>query len=435
MLSGLRAWFFPNADDRVARARKRMEAGRWADARLEVLELDHPDAPAIRRRCEEELARMNLDAAISWCRAGDEARVQHHLEAAEGFRAPGMDDLFREARRTMRAIREERAAEARRAAREEEERLLGAGPAAVGAASWREATPVPAIEGDDEAAARIALAVENYAPELRATVAELGAPFARALLDLEDGRPDLALQGFLGLPDDHPVVRYERARTAYALGDPQAAARELRAFARLHGHHAPMGRHHTGSFLAQCLLEAGEPAEALRVMRHVRADAPREGGALFARLLEIAGEREEAEAVLVELIREHPKETGLYRMLAELHVAAGRPERAMAVLERSLQAMTCTPGTCGYRPPDLAVIRMLATLYLEHGRDRDRGLELAQQAAALVRHPTWEDAYLHVLALDRAGHPDAPAAREALWEQTPSGDPRSARLEAHLPRG
>ena len=35
---GLLSWFFPSATDRITTARKMMSAGRWGDARLELLE-------------------------------------------------------------------------------------------------------------------------------------------------------------------------------------------------------------------------------------------------------------------------------------------------------------------------------------------------------------------------------------------------------------
>ncbi|MCA9570402.1 MAG: hypothetical protein KC656_21305, partial [Myxococcales bacterium] len=157
---GIWSWFFPSADDRVATAKKRMEAGRWADARLEVLELDHPEAAGIVSACEAELAKMNLEAAISWCRAGDDPRTSHHLEVAETFRQPGLEDAFREARREMRAIRQERTVAEQRKKEEEQARLMSADPLGLtGGPSWRDPTlPADFLDAhDDEAAARLAL--------------------------------------------------------------------------------------------------------------------------------------------------------------------------------------------------------------------------------------------------------------------------------------
>lgn len=434
---GLWSWFFPSPADRVARARQRMEAERWADARLEVLDLDLPEAQEVLATCERELARMNLEAAVSWCRAGDDERVHHHLEVAENFRrGDTLDDLFKEARRTMRTLRQERTVAEQRALEAEQARLMGADPLGLtGGPSWRDPTLPDDLlaEADDEAAARLALIVEGYPSPLRQTVGDLGAPFARALLDFEDGRADLALQALLALPDDDPLVRFERARAAYALGDPKATARELQAFANLAGRHTTVGRHHTGAFLAQCTAEAGDPADALRIMRAVRKEDPEEGGALYAQLLEMNGRLEEAEKVLVQLVRKHSKTTAFYRMLARVQVSLGERTKALTVLERALDACACGTGSCGSAPPDPQVFRDLATLYLEDRSDTARGLELAGQALGMIQQPTWHDAYLQALAAERGGHPDAARMVEGLWVNTPPEGPLQERLQRFLP--
>jgi tetratricopeptide (TPR) repeat protein len=437
---GLLSFLFPSADDRVARARKMMSAKRWADARLEVLDLDHPDAPGLVADCETELARMNLVEAVSWCEAGDDSRVMHHMELADRFHHGGLEDAFRETRRQMRAIRQERSEAERRAREAEQARLMRADPiGASGGPSWLDrSVPADFYDGDDEeAAARLALVVEGYAEPLRATVGELGGGFARALLDLQDARPDLAIQGLLSLPDDVAVVRYERAQAAYALGDAKAAARELREFANIAGRHHAMGTHHTGSFLAMCLAESGELGEALRVMRAVRKAEPDVGGPLYAQLLEASGELAEAETVLAKLIRKYPSDSGLYKLLARVRVAGGHREQAMAALESALSIGHCTPGRCGYRPPDIAAMRSLATLYFEDGRERERAIELThtvQEALAKGGNPpSWEDAYLSALAARATGHPDASRMTSVLWDKTPPNDPRAARLDKYLP--
>ena len=437
---GLLSFFFPSADDRVARARKWMAAERWADARLEVLELDHPDAQGLVDACENELAKMNLAEAVSWCEAGDDARVMHHMELAGRFHHGGLEEEFRATRREMRAIRQERTEAERRAKEAEEARLMRADPlGAGGGPSWLDrSVPADFYDGDDdEAAARLALVVEGYDKPLRATVGTLGPGFARALLDLQDGRPDLAVQGLIALPDDVAVVRFERAQAAYALGDAKAAARELREFARLAGRHHPMGNHHTGSFLAMCLAESGELGEALRVMRAVRKAEPDVGGPLYAQLLEANGDLAEAETVLAKLIRKYPSDSGLYKLLARVRVAGGHRKQAMSALESALSIGHCTPGRCGYRPPDVAAMRSLATLYFEDGIERDRAIELThtvQEALAKGgNQPAWEDAYLSALAARATGHPDASRMTSVLWDNTPPNDPRASRLDKYLP--
>lgn len=433
---GWLSWIFPSPDDRVASARKMMASQRWAEARLEVLELEHPEAADLITACETELARMNLDEAIIWARAGDEGRMAQHLELAEQFHHGGLEERFREARRAMREARAERNEAQRRAQEAEAARQMSVDPLGLsGGPNWLD-RPAPSdlLDPDDEeAAVRLALVVESYDASLRASVGALGPAFARAILDLEDGRPDLAVQGLLTLPDDVAVVRYERARAAYTMGDPASAVRELQAFAGLTHAHLDMGRYHTGIFLALCHAEAGRPQEGLRVLRGLRATSPKLGGALFAQLLEACGELEEAERVLVDLIRSHPKDNGLYKLLARVRVGGGMRREAMAALESAIAACDCTPGRCGSQKPDLGVIRGLALLYLEDGVETKRALELAGQAQGLVGEPTWEDAYLVALAARVGRSPEAGRLAEALWEHTPPGDARHARLTQHLP--
>lgn len=425
---GLLSWFFPSAEDRIVTARSWIAEGDWAEARQTILGVDHPDAVALVAQCEAELCRLNLAAAVSWADAGDEDRVRHHLDVAENFKGPGLEEDFREARRALRTKREARQAEKAAAAAAHD---LSAQHAAVPAFLQDDNQ---LTEGqDEESAARISLIVESYAPALRNSVGTLGATFAQALLDLENGRADLSLQGLLTLPDDQPVIRYERARAAYAMGDPAATTRELKAFAELHGQHVDMGRHHTGLFLATTLTESGSIDEALAFVRTERKRDPDFGAGLYAQLLEIKGELKESERVLVALVRTYPKDSGLYALLGRVRAAQGNRHGAMTTLEAGLEACACAPGTCGFRPPDVRVIRSLATLYLEDGVDTKRGLELAQQAQGLVQQPTWEDVYLQALAARSSGMPEAKQLAATLWEHTPTGDERQERLQKFLP--
>ncbi len=433
---GLLSWFFPSAEDRVERGQRLLDAGRWADARLEVLDLDHSGAAEVLKAAESALAQMNLQAAVSWAEAGDDDRVMHHMELADTFHSGGLEEDFRDARRQMREIRRKRTEDAKRAEEAEAARLMGADPLGVaGGPSWRDRTlPTDFLDAsDEEASQRLALVLEGYAADIRQTVGPLGAPFARAILDFQDGRTDLAIQALLELPDDAAVVRYERARCAYTLKDPRAAARELNTFATLVGGHRDMGEHHTGTFLALCLTEQGDLDEALRVLRSLRVKEPERGAVLYAQLLEATGALEESEAVLAGLIRKHPSDPGLYKLLARVRVAGGQRKAAMAALESSLNIGHCTPGKCGYRKPDLGAMRSLATLYLEDGIETERALDLAQQATALVEQPVWEDAYLAALVAKAGSDPRAPKLVENLWLNTPKEDPRTARLTQYLP--
>lgn len=431
---GLFDWLFPSPEKRMDTARKHLEAERWAQAREEVLGLEQPEALALLATAERGLSRLNLDAARSWAQAGDEARVAIHLELAENFHDGSLREEFRVARKEIRELRAQRKAEAKRAHEEREARLLAVDP--LGALGGRSLVDpeVEVNDGEDadELAARLALIVDAYPETLRPAVAKLGADFARAVLDFENGRPDLALQGLLALPDTEPLVLYERARCAMTLGDPKAAARTLRRFAQVAGGHHAVGANHTAVMLAQAEAEAGDVHAALRVLREARSIQPDVGGVLYAQLLEATDELAEADRVLVDLVRKHSRTDALYKLLARVRVKGGERAAAIKALESSFAHHCSTPGKCGYKAPDPELLRMLATLHLEEGADVPRGLEVAQQAMGLLSGQSWEDHYLRALVARAEGAPEAASLADRMLEQIPDGDPRRARLEQHL---
>lgn len=431
---GLLSWLFPSEDDRIERARALLENKRYADARLEVLDIERDEARGLVDACERALAELNLEEAISWGAAGDERRVDMHMELADTFKKPGMDERFREVRRTLREQRQARRDADRRAREEKEARLLSVDPFGMaGSSSLLE--PVPGMgalqEDPEERAQRLALVIENYPADLRASAEALGPPFGQALLDLEDGRPDLALPALMAMPEDNALVRWERARAAYALGDARAAAREVRAFAEIAGRHLPMGRQHTGVFLAQLLAEGGDVPEAIRCLRNLRASEPGVGGVLLAQLLEVTGELAEADTLLREQIKAHPKAMQLYQLLARVRVRGGDRPAAIQALEAA-QVHQCASGRCGTVPIQPEMLRDLAILYLEEGAGADRARELIEQASQRGLEPSWEAAYLMALAAVADGNPQAPALAQALREQTPEG-PLRERLDTYLP--
>lgn len=433
---GLLSWLFPSVDDKVARARDMIARGQHADARLELLDLDHPASAELIEQCERELAEKNLLSAVSWANARDYERVQVHLELADTFRKPGMDDLFREQHAEVRRIRDEQASKQRADHAEREARLLAVDPLGIaGSTSLFDPAEQPDLAEEDaiERQARVALLVENYPSALRETVRDLGLPFADAVLQLDDGAADLALQTLLALPDDAPLVCWERGRAAYRLGDVRAAARSVRRFADLAGGHHAMGRQHSGVFLAQLTAESGDTAEALRILRDVRSQNPDLGLGLFAQLLTAEGSLEDAETVLRAGVKKHPKALSLYALLAQVRLLGGHRVSAMTALERAMDQCACGTGKCGAVPPDLEIVRSLATLYLEDGLEQERALDLAQQAAGLVQQPRFEDAYLAALAGRARGDARAEDLVQQLHTALPEGDPRRGVLQEYLP--
>jgi hypothetical protein len=433
---GLLTWLFPSPESRLQAAKKLLDSGRFADARLEALDIDIEGAAEVVSAAENALALKNLHVAVGLCRTGQDRGVAEHLELADKFHHGGLEEEFREARREMRELRRDRREADESAKREAEARLLSVDPLGLQGGPSLLDTQVPTDlydADDDEVQARLGLLVEAYPPAIRDTLAELGPEFSRAVLDLEDGRADLALDGLLQLPDTSPPVLFERTRACHLLGDSAAGARWLRAFSELVGGHHQIGRHHTGVYLAQLLAESGDPRQALQVLRSVRTDEPAVGGGLFAQLLVATGALDEAEQVTVTLLRGASKDAGLYMLLAEIRERTGRRVEAMAALERYLQATDCPPGRCGYKPPNFQIMARLATMYLEDGIEPERAMELADQVLAAVEKPTFPALYLNAL-VGRANHAEGVENLvNNLYEATEPGSPARRKLEQNLP--
>ena len=66
---GLLSWLFPSPEDRIRRAQDLVDRERYADARLEVMDIDHPEALEILERGlkvkEYELKSKNFSDTVS----------------------------------------------------------------------------------------------------------------------------------------------------------------------------------------------------------------------------------------------------------------------------------------------------------------------------------------------------------------------------------
>jgi hypothetical protein len=434
---GLWSWLFPGPEDRIRNARAALGKGRPDHARLDVLDLDHPEAQAIRVEAETALAKLNLDAALMAGRTGDDARAAEHLQLAESFHHGGLEEAFRSTRAELREIRAARDAATQRREREERARLLAVDPLGfTGGPSHLdpEVDPQAFDEEEEELAQRLALHFEGYPADLRPRAAALGPAFAEAALAGSDGRWGDAWLRLVALPDAEALVQWERARAAHALGDQESVVGALRRFAELAGHRE-IGGDHSAVFLARALLDRQDGAGALRVLRDLEAGGgkmPPSGAFLLARLLASTGDLPSAEQRLRALIAAHPKEEALYTALARVRLQGGHRREAMRALEASMEACECGTGKCGSKPPDLDTHRLLATLYLEDGLETARALALARTAGALVRQPTWDDAYLGALAAKAEGRTDARELARRLQPHTPPGSPMMTRLERLL---
>jgi hypothetical protein len=281
-----------SARDRVARARLHLENGRPDLARAEVLDLREAEAMVVRLLAERGLALRHLDEAVAAARAGDDARAADRLAAAEALDPKGRTAAFAEARRAIRAIQATRAEVGERTLAERRARLVSADPLGLAGPSFSQvAAPLEVEPSAAEVQAGLGAVAATWPESMVARAATLGLAFARAVLDLEEGRPEDALRALLFLPDDDPLVCWERARASEALGDDEGAARLVRTFARLLGRHVRMGKTHSGVWLAELTARAGDPFAALRTLRDVRATEPGEADALFAELLRRTGQK------------------------------------------------------------------------------------------------------------------------------------------------
>jgi hypothetical protein len=253
---GLLSWLFPSEADRVAKARKFVDDKRWADARNELLGLEGPEVVAVRQLAEAGLVGLNLDEAVHAAAVGDEERAAHHLQLAQQFHHGGQEEKFTEVRRLLREERSRRERAVKRAAMAEREKLLSIHP------SFQRV-------GEDEETAletealreRVGRIIETWPEALREGFARLGAPFTQAVLDIEDGRPDLAADILATLPDHEPLVWFERARLAFLTGDLNGAANGLRRFAERAGGHVVIGQLDTAELLRRIEAEGAGGAD------------------------------------------------------------------------------------------------------------------------------------------------------------------------------
>lgn len=432
---GILSWLFPSPEQKLANARVELERGRFADARALAQDANLPESAEVIDLATQGLCRLNIAHAQSWAEADEPEKVHAHLELAHQFVTPATASELAEATRAADRTLARKAAEKRAAAEavkagwhEVDERFFGANGGAP--------LPMPVAASQEEAEllyAQLSLVYENYPESLRPGMIRLGTDFADALLALEENDAPRALSILQHLPEDEPLVHHERARASLMLQDNQGAATGWRRFAELTGGHAHVGNQHTGVLLATCLVRLGDLRTAEDVLVAARKEDVALGGGLLAQLLEARGDYGGAESVLRDLLQRTGPQPIAYTMLGRVRAKAGKRLEAMATMESGLKACGCGTGKCGTFPPDLALYRGLATLYLEDGNDPARGIELALQAKEMIEQPQWEDLYLATLLARAQGDDQWPRMAEALRRHTPPGDPREATMAKYLP--
>ena len=91
---GIFSWLFPKPADRIAKAAKLMEQERFAEARMQVVDIEEPSAVEIVKAAEMALVRLNLDKAVQRGRAGDVGQVEAHLDTARRYHDGSLEAEF-----------------------------------------------------------------------------------------------------------------------------------------------------------------------------------------------------------------------------------------------------------------------------------------------------------------------------------------------------
>ena len=104
---GLLSWLFPKAEDRIKKAKRLLQDERFAEARLEVIEVDHDEARALVAEAEVALVRLNLEKAVQRARSGDIEQYERHIALAQNFHDGTQDELFASTEAQFTALQEE----------------------------------------------------------------------------------------------------------------------------------------------------------------------------------------------------------------------------------------------------------------------------------------------------------------------------------------
>jgi tetratricopeptide (TPR) repeat protein len=398
---------------RLERAQHFMARARYNDVRLELDGVALPEAVALREEALRVLAQWNLEEAEARFRSGDTVGAKDHIALAKTFGAT--PEQLRNTRRIGRQLRAEQQkadeTEAAKVAEAAIEDMGGDDPL------WRLSPDHPRL--------RYAILVEGYPEALRGRLVNLGGDFAAAVMMLEEGQAAAAWTAMEPFVKQDPVACYERARAALMAGQLPVAAQDLKTFGEMLGHQR-IGKNHTASMLANVLGRIGHAGEALAIIEHEIARAPKELELLAVRigLLEATGKLDDAESAASALIQKAPRQMGLYRQLARIRERRGERAAAAQVLEWGLDTCCGSPGKCGNQPLDVQAVRALARLYLEDRIAPERTSELLQQLGKHVQQPSWDDGYLAALSARNNLDPRASDMARRLIEGLPSADPR-----------
>ena len=405
-----------DADSKINKAQRFIEAGEYHEARWILEGLEHPDAEALMLHTRQGLAASNLEEARARFSSGDRVGAEEHLALARTFGATS--EQLRNTRRNGR------------------QSMPKPKPKKVEPVAPVGEDPIWSLPPDDPRL-RYALMVEGYPEGLRERLMVLGSGFATAALQTDSGNPESAANALSAFVEQDDVVRFERARASIAAGKLPAAASDLMQFGDSVGHQR-IGNHHTAVMMVQTLAQLGRAEEALeRIIPEIeRTQTPQDQLVMRsaeAQLLFSLGRDEEADDKTSTLLRESSRDMGLVKLLSRIRNRRGQRINAMAILEDGLNRCCSAPGKCGSQPLDLEAVRMLVTMYLEDNIEPKRAGELLRDLRTHRKQLTWEDAYIDALVDRNADKTTVGDHVTRLTQGLAPGDPRLVRLAQAFP--
>jgi len=401
---------------KMERALYFFEQEQYNDARIELIDIDNPQAKELLQQCNSALSELNLKHAEGRFSAGEYDAAKEHLDLARSFGATS--EQIQNVRKQGRIYRQERDI-ARKKAREDKKVQRDIGDNFI----WG----LP----DDDPRLRYAMRIERYPEELHKRLIQLGTGFAEATLAIEDLSPQTALDMLEPYVEKDPVARFEHMRAALGAGDIHQGLADLIIFKEQVGHHIIDGMH-TKALLSQLLAQTGQSEEALKEIDTEDENHPAVS-MVRAQILESRNQLDEAENELLSLLKKLPKNLGLYKSLARVKIKKNERAEATNILESALESC-CKTGTCGSQPLDPNLLRMLAQIYLEDRVELPRAKELLRDIARITSHTTWEDQYLAALAGRNDGHPFSQNITKTLLSNLGEKDPRRAMVLRAFPQ-
>jgi tetratricopeptide (TPR) repeat protein len=223
--------------------------------------------------------------------------------------------------------------------------------------------------------------VQTLAPGLAERYADRPVVFREAVLRLNGGQAEAALESLESMVEDDPedaVLRLERGRAYLILGDNVSARADFEAIWNILGTDPldAAGVLSIPSLWADSTL-ADDPAAVVDRLEEL-AD-PRRGESnlcdLYASALVEVQRHDQAIPYLQAVLRRFPSDPRFALHLANVLEKTGQPDEAVACLEASV-GPSCSGGQCGVGPRYLPSLRALASLHLQGQPNLERCAEL-----------------------------------------------------------